>query len=82
MIWTLHLLAVAGLMMRFAPDLWLLSLAGAVVAILLGLLLGYCLIDQYVLGKNAQFQQRGETIGSSCWPAKPRWDGRRLSWAR
>jgi hypothetical protein len=61
-IWTLHLLAVAGLMMRFAPIIWLLSLAGAVVAILLGLLLGYSLIDQHVLGRNAQFQQRGETI--------------------
>jgi len=49
-------------MMRFAPIIWLLSLAGAVVAILLGLLLGYSLIDQHVLGRNAQFQQRGETI--------------------
>ena len=62
LIWGLHLLAVAGLMMRFAPIIWLLSLAGAVVAILLGLLLGYSLIDQHVLTKNAQFQQRGETI--------------------
>jgi hypothetical protein len=61
-IWALHLLAVAGLMMRFAPIIWLLSLAGAVVAILLGLLLGYSLIDRHVLDKNPQFQQRGETI--------------------
>ena len=60
-IWGLHLLAVAGLMMRFAPIIWLLSLAGAVVAILLGLLLGYSLIDG-VLGKNPQLRQRGETI--------------------
>ena len=60
--WALRLLAVAGVMMRFAPIIWLLSLAGAVVAILLGLLLGYSLIDQHVLGRNTQIQQRGETI--------------------
>jgi hypothetical protein len=60
-IWGLHLLAVFGLMMRFAPIILLLSLAAAVVAILLGLLLGYSLIDG-VLGKNPQLQQRGETI--------------------
>ena len=60
-IWGLHLLAVAGMMMRFIPIVWLVSLAGAVVAILLGILLGYSLIDQYALRNNAQFQQRGET---------------------
>jgi hypothetical protein len=81
-IWGLHLLAVAGLMMRFAPIIWLLSLAGAVVAILLGLLLGYSLIDQHVLGKNAQFSSAARPSRSSCWPAKPRSDGRRWSWAR
>ena len=61
-IWGLHLLAVAGMMMRFIPIVWLVSLAGAVVAILLGILLGYTLIDQYALRNNAQFQQRGEAF--------------------
>ena len=61
-IWGLHLLAVAGMMMRFIPIVWLVSLAGAVVAILLGVLLGYSLIDQYALRNNAQFQQRGEAF--------------------
>jgi len=61
-IWGLHLLAVAGMMMRFIPIVWLVSLGGAVVAILLGILLGYSLIDQYALRNNAQFQQRGEAF--------------------
>ena len=61
-IWGLHLLAVAGMMMRFIPIVWLVSLAGAVVAVLLGILLGYSLIDQYALRNNAQFQQRGEAF--------------------
>jgi hypothetical protein len=41
--------------------IWLVLLAGSVIALLLGLLLGYSLIDQYALRNNAQFQQRGET---------------------
>jgi hypothetical protein len=58
-VWALRLLADTGIMMRFAPIIWLVSLAGAVVAILLGLLLGYALIEQYALRNNVQFQQRG-----------------------
>jgi hypothetical protein len=60
--WALRLLAVAGMMMHFSPIVWLVSLIGAVVAVMLGLLLGYSLIDRHVLGNNAQFQQRGETF--------------------
>jgi hypothetical protein len=60
--WGLRLLAGAGMPMHMSPISWLLNLAGAVVAILLGLLLGYSWIDQYVLSNNAQFQQRGETM--------------------
>lgn len=59
-VYALHLLGAAGIMMRFAPIIWLVALVGSVVAILLGLLLGYSLIEQYVLRNNAQFQQRGE----------------------
>jgi hypothetical protein len=62
LIWGLRLLAMAGVMMRFVPIIWLVSVAGAVVAVLLGLLLGYSLIDRYVLGRNAQFQQHGENL--------------------
>jgi hypothetical protein len=60
LLYGLHLLGVAGMMMHFAPIIWLVGLIGAVVAILLGLLMGYSLIEQYVLRNNAQFQQRGE----------------------
>ena len=62
--WGLRLLAGAGMMMHMSPIVWLVSLAGAVIAVLLGLLLGYSLIDRHVLGSNAQFQQRGDSLRS------------------
>ena len=53
---------MAQLLMPKATAVWLVLLAGSVIALLLGLLLGYSLIDQYALRNNAQFQQRGEAF--------------------
>ena len=58
----LRLLSWAGSMMHFAPIIWVLSLAGALLAIALGLLFGYSLIASNVLSNNPQFQRRGEDI--------------------
>ena len=62
LLWGIRLLAGAGMPMHMSPIAWLLSLIGAVVSVLLGLLLGYTWIDQYILSNNAQFQQRGATM--------------------
>jgi hypothetical protein len=59
---TLHLLANLGMMMRFAPVIWLASLAGSVLCALLGLLLGYGLVAQHVLSRSGDLQRRGETF--------------------
>jgi len=61
-VWALRLLSWAGSMMHFAPIVWLISLAGALLAIALGLLFGYSLIASNVLGNNPQLQRRGEDI--------------------
>ena len=58
----LHLLGNMGVMAQFAPIIWIVSLAGSILAILLGLLLGYGLIAQHVLGGNTDFQRRGEAL--------------------
>ena len=48
-------------MMTMMPAMWLiLILAGNVVAVLLGLILGYGLIAQYVLSGNPDARRRGE----------------------
>ena len=60
-LWGLRLLAHAG-SEGLSPVIWLTSLAGCILAILLGLLLGYGLIAQYVLGNSPEFQRRGEEI--------------------
>ena len=60
-LWGLRLLAHAG-SEGLSPVIWLASLAGCILAILLGLLLGYGLIAQYVLGNSPEFQRRGEEI--------------------
>src|SRR5215472_9836596 len=62
LLWGIRLLAGAGMPMHMSPIGWLLNLIGAVVSVLLGLLLGYTWIDQYILSNNAQFQQRGATM--------------------
>ena len=59
LIWGLSLLVHAG-MVRYSTIIWVVSLIEAVVALLLGLLLGYSLIEQHALRNNPQFQQQGE----------------------
>lgn len=59
LIYGLRLLARAG-EMHSALVIWLVALVACVVAFLLGLLLGYSVIERYILRNNAQFQQQGE----------------------
>ncbi len=50
-------------MMTMMPAMWLiLIVAGNVVAVLLGLILGYGLIAQYVLGGSPDARRRGEEM--------------------
>ncbi len=65
LVFALQLLAHAGAMgtmTGYPPIIWLVSLAGAVIAMLLGLLFGYSLIAQHALGNNEQFRRRGEEL--------------------
>jgi len=51
--------------MSMMPAAWLiLALAGNIVAVLLGLLLGYGLIAQYLLNNSPAARQRGEELRS------------------
>jgi hypothetical protein len=59
LIWGLSLLVHAE-MVRYSTIIWVFSLLEAVAALLLGLLLGYSLIEQHALRNNPQFQQQGE----------------------
>lgn len=62
-LWQLiEILQVFGLLMRFAPITALAYLASVLVAIGLGILLGYSLIQQYVLSKNADASRSGEAV--------------------
>jgi hypothetical protein len=55
-------LARMGVELRLEPALWLVMLAGGVVAVLLGILLGYGVIAQHVLGRSPEMQRRGDEI--------------------
>lgn len=62
-LWQLiELLRFFGLLMQFAPITALAYLASVLVAIGLGILLGYSLIQQYVLSKNADASRSGEAV--------------------
>ena len=56
-------------MMTMMPAMWLiLALAGNAVAVVLGLLLGYGLIAQYVLSNRPDARRRGEEMRSKLLP--------------
>ena len=59
LVYGLHLLVTAGAM-HLALVIWVVALVSCVVALLLGLLLGYSVIERLALRNNAQFQQQGE----------------------
>jgi|SRR5690348_12991481 hypothetical protein len=59
LVYGLHLLVTAGAM-HLALVIWVVALVSCVVALLLGLLLGYSVIERYALRNNARFQQQGE----------------------
>jgi hypothetical protein len=62
-LWQLiELLQYFGLLMRFVPVTALVYLGSVLVAIGLGILLGYGLIQQYVLSKNADATRSGEAV--------------------
>lgn len=64
LLWGLRLLGHMGSMMTFVPVLLVLYLLSCIVGVLLGLLLGYGLIAQYLLGGSAEAQRRGEGVRS------------------
>ena len=59
LVYGLRLLVTAG-EMHGALVIWVVGLVACVVAFLLGLLLGYSVIERLALRNNAQFQQQGE----------------------
>jgi hypothetical protein len=62
-LWQLiDLLRFFSFIMQYAPITALAYLAAVLVAIALGILLGYGLIQQYVLSKNADASRSGETV--------------------
>ena len=62
-LWQLiDLLRYFGLLMQFFPITAIAYLASVLVAIGLGILLGYGLIQQYVLSKNADASRSGEAV--------------------
>ena len=62
-LWQLiDLLRYFGLLMQFFPITAIAYLASVLVAIGLGILLGYGLIQQYVLSKNADANRSGEAV--------------------
>jgi hypothetical protein len=61
LLWGLHLLGHMGVMMSYVPVLLLIDLVSCIDGVLLGLLLGYGLIAQYLLGSNTEALRRGET---------------------
>jgi len=62
-LWQLiDLLRYFGLLMQFFPITAIAYLAAVLVAIGLGILLGYGLIQQYVLSKNADANRSGEAV--------------------
>ena len=64
------------------PAFWLiLALAANVVAVLLGLILGYGLIAQYLLTSSPDARRKGEECAPSWRPARWRWAGPPSFWA-
>jgi hypothetical protein len=62
-LWQLiELLRFFGILMQLFPITALAYLASVLVAIGLGILLGYSLIQQYVLSKNADASRSGEAV--------------------
>jgi|ERR1044071_147445 hypothetical protein len=62
-LWQLiELLRFFGILMQIFPITALAYLASVLVAIGLGILLGYSLIQQYVLSKNADASRSGEAV--------------------
>lgn len=62
-LWQLiDLLRYFGLLMQYFPITAIAYLAAVLVAIGLGILLGYGLIQQYVLSKNADASRSGEAV--------------------
>lgn len=62
-LWQLiDLLRYFGLLMQFFPITAIAYLAAVLVSIGLGILLGYGLIQQYVLSKNADASRSGEAV--------------------
>ena len=60
LLWGLHLLGHLGMMMSYVPVLLLIDIVSCVDGVLLGLLLGYGLIAQYILGNSAEVLRHGE----------------------
>ena len=60
LLWGLHLLGHLGMMMNYVPVLLIIDIVSCVDGVLLGLLLGYGLIAQYILGNNAEALKHGE----------------------
>jgi hypothetical protein len=56
------ILPYLGVMMRYSPIWGLVALASCLVAIILGFLLGYGLLSQYLLSKNADAARSGEAM--------------------
>jgi hypothetical protein len=56
------------IMLTYFPVGWLIWMAAYLDAVLLGLLLGYALIAQYVLARNLDLQRRAETIRAKLTP--------------
>jgi len=61
LLWGLHLLGHMGMMMSYVPVFLVIDIVSCVDGVLLGLLLGYGLIAQYVLGNSAEALKHGET---------------------
>jgi hypothetical protein len=59
-LWGLRLLGRMGMMMTYVPVLLVLDIVSCVDGVLLGLLLGYGLIAQYILGNNIDALRHGE----------------------
>jgi hypothetical protein len=57
-----RLLSVLGLMLQFAPLTGIGMLLACLVAIALGILLGYALISKYALSSNADAARSGEMV--------------------
>ena len=57
-----RLLSVLGLLLQFAPLTGIGMLLACLVAIALGILLGYGLISKYALSKNADAARSGEMV--------------------